>query len=401
MSENAKKRVLFLANGHGEDLMAARILDRMVHEAGERLALHAWPMVGRGRAFRKRGVPLVGLGNRLPSEGFATRSFRLMARDLAAGWVGTHLAQARFAAGLSGQYDLLVAVGDVVPLAASVLARTPFFFVGCAKSEYYTWKYTALEIRLMRRAILAFARDPLTHKRLEKRGVRSRYCGMPFMDGLEPSGEGFGISPGRAVIGLLPGSRSDVLDNAVLLLKVLARVGEQCGAPPVTGLVAAVEGLDENALACAVRQNRLPGWSLEPPDPEVRGAVLALVHENRARALVVKGRFPDVLHESLLVAGLAGTANEQALGLGRPVVTFPAKGIMGRGFVRMKMELFGPAAIRTRPAPQSAARAVCGLLNDPAKRARMGDIGRARMGGPGASGAMARAILDHLERAVP
>src|SRR4030067_897644 len=126
-----------------------------------------------------------------------------------------------------------------------------------------------------------------------------------------------------------------------------------------------------STLRRAPRGRRAP---LLPDDP-ARGIVLKLAHARGPAAGVVKGKFADVLRRSQVVVGLAGTANEQAGGLGKPLITFPGL-IQGPQFVRMKMRLFDAAAIAVPPHPEVVARALVDLLRDPATPARMSRGGR-------------------------
>jgi uncharacterized protein (TIGR03492 family) len=128
-----------------------------------------------------------------------------------------------------------------------------------------------------------------------------------------------------------------------------------------------------------------------------RGLCKAVVHKNRAKIFVYKDRFADILNACQMAVGLAGTANEQAVGLGKPLVTFPAKGPMGKNFVKMKMELFGQSALATKACPKAAANAVVNILKDPQKQAAMGLEGRTRMGAPGASAAIAKTLAGFVE----
>ena len=50
------------------------------------------------------------------------------------------------------------------------------------------------------------------------------------------------------------------------------------------------------------------------------------LRKNGAGLLLAQGRFGDILEASSVCIGLAGTANEQAVGLGKPVVAFPGPG---------------------------------------------------------------------------
>jgi uncharacterized protein (TIGR03492 family) len=394
----ARRSVLFVSNGYGEDWIAGKIIDRL-RVAAPDIVLDAWPMVGPGDAYRERGIPVVGAANLLPSCGFATMSWRLLWADLRAGWLSTHLGQIVAARRLRGRYPLAVAVGDVVVMVAARLARTPFLFVGCAKSSYYSrflTGYTRLEKRLLRRhCLLAFPRDRLTVHELDAARIRNRYVGNPMMDDLEGTGEGFGIPGDRDVVGLLPGSRGEAEDNALHLLAIAAEsavVG--AGRPRLHFLFAVHPRFDEARLAREVGRRPEAGWraATAAAGDAARGLVLRLGHASGVEAWLVKHHLADVLRRAALVVGLAGTANEQAVGLGKPLITFATSGVQGREYVRMKAEYFGDAALEVDPRPARVAEAIFAVLADPARRARMIEAGRERMGDPGASAAIAEAI---------
>jgi uncharacterized protein (TIGR03492 family) len=376
--------ILWLSNGHGEDEIAGRIHDALG------LPGSAWAMVGAGNAWRRRGVPLIGPANLLPSEGFGTLSLKHFVRDLRHGFVATHLRQAAFARGLrrtAPRPRLAVAVGDIVPLAAALLARLPVAVVSCAKSAWYDGQsgHHALDRRLLRRAVAVFARDALTAVRLAAAGVPCRDRGNPMMDGLDPADPAALCPPGETAVALLPGSRADATANARLLLEA---AGLLPGAP--RALIAAAQPLDP---AVAVP----PGWMPAAWDAPLPGAPhLALRHGGGARAVIVTDRFADCLHAATIAIGMAGTANEQAVGLGRPLVAVPGAGNQGTAFVAMKARYFGPAAVAAPRDAAAIARLAAGLLADPAGRAAMAAAGRARMGPPGAAAAIAadlRALL--------
>jgi uncharacterized protein (TIGR03492 family) len=391
--------VLFLSNGHGEDDIAGKIIDRLRRDAPG-LSIHGWPMMGHGAAYRDRGIPLTGRPAHLPSAGFGTLNLSLFWRDLRAGWLSALGGQMRAARGLRAQYQLAVAVGDIVVIAAAVLARLPFLFVASAKSGYYggTTGYNWLEKTLLRRCLLAFPRDLPTADVLKRAGVPSRYVGNPIMDDLEGTDETFGLPPGQSVVGLLPGSRSDLHDNVITLLAAAAATAEGTPGAPLCFLFAAPAVLDPGEVRRRVREEgRAPGWREEAAgldDPQ-RGIVLKLAHVQGPRAWIVQGWFADVLRRSAVVVGVAGTANEQAVGLGRPLITFPTQ-VQGGRFVRMKMQLFDGAALEVPPRPDAVAAALLALLRDPDRMVRMGAIGRQRMGPPGASSAIAETVRAAL-----
>ncbi|MBE7559566.1 hypothetical protein HS125_11665 [bacterium] len=391
-----RRRLLFLSNGPGEDSLAGRILDRLL--PWPEVEVHAWCMVGEGSAYRRRAIPLVGAPNLLPGHGLSLVNPRYLWNDLRAGWITTHWRQYRTTRELRGRYDLAVAVGDVVPIAAASLAGIPFLFVGCAKSAYYgrgPGRYTRLEKYFLRRHCrMAFPRDRWTTDELAGAGVPARYVGNPMMDDLEPTGESFGLPSDTCVITLLPGSRSDTLDNLRELLEMGPAIAAACPRP-AHFLVAAHDDLDASALLLQPPE----GWKATAPRPEerARGVALSVAHESGLGAILVKGRFADAVLRAEVVIGLAGTANEQAIGLGRPVVAFPARGFLGEAYVRMKARYYGPAVLTAARSAEAVAGAVRRIFVEPGLRETMVQAGRERMGGPGASAAIAAEIRRGLE----
>ena len=84
------------------------------------------------------------------------------------------------------------------------------------------------------------------------------------------------------------------------------------------------------------------------------------------------------------VVGLAGTANEQAAGLGKPVVTFPGRGPQFTAeFARMQKRLLGEAVALTEREPALVATELYSVLTDDKRRAAVVRAGRERMGTPG------------------
>jgi uncharacterized protein (TIGR03492 family) len=97
-----------------------------------------------------------------------------------------------------------------------------------------------------------------------------------------------------------------------------------------------------------------------------------------------------------VVIGMAGGANEQAAGLGKPVVAFPGTGPQFTPrFLEEQKRLLGEALVAT-PHWQDAARALARLLDDREERERRGRAGVERFGGAGAAAAIARRLLARL-----
>lgn len=394
--------MLVASNGHGEDDIACKVLACLLDSDHDSPLIDAWPMVGEGRAYRDLGIQTVGPKNTLPSAGFATLDWRLMAADLRSGWIGTHWAQYRFTRRLQSRYDAIIGVGDVIPLLVSRVSRLPMIFIACAKSAYYEAGdgYTSLEKQLMRRCCLAvFPRDRLTSERLRASGVANEYLGNPMMDGLTPGTSIAPDDPGRTWIAMLPGSRKDALDNLLLLLAAASRISVKSDQPMSLGFaIAAHRSLSLRQIAETVIQAGGSGWKpvLDVPSVGTDDTALALAHVSGSRVLIMKDRFADILHAASLAIGMAGTANEQAVGLGLPLITVPSTGVQGRNYARMKMKFFGDSAIMARNDAMNIADVSLSLLQDAAACHRMALAGRERMGQPGASKAIAGRIQDIL-----
>ena len=371
--------VLFVSNGHGEDAIAAAILDELAPDEARRSRIVAWPQVGTGQRYTDRGIVTLGPQQDLPSEGFGTVSLGNFFKDLRAGFVGSYLRQARYARSLRGQAQLLVAIGDIVPLMAGGLSRMRTLFYSAPKSAHYGGYdgHTPIERVFMKRCDAIWTRDPLTADRLTRTGVRAQYLGNPMMDGLEGKSDPRLRPQDRTVAVLLAGSRADAVTNTATLLALLGAAKTPCH-----GLIAAHDGFESENL-----QRELPyGWSVENE---------SFVHSGGATAILLKGRFRDALNAADVAVGMAGTANEQAVGLGIPLIALPGAGNQGAAFQRMKARYFGSSAINVENDPRVGAEAFDALASDPDRRARMAEAGRKLMGPPGGSAAIAKAIAFH------
>ena len=299
------RRVLLVSNGVGEDVIGGGI-GVALEAAGVGVA--AYPLAGYG-AYPSH-ISLLDPRRALPSGGFSLRSgFRHLGADLAAGLIPLWPRQRRTLRRQRGRYDLVVAVGDVYCLWMAAAAATRVAFLATADSVRIAPLGAVARWAVRRHASRIFTRDPETARALVARGLPAVFSGLVAMDHLRPNGELFGLSPTTPVVALLPGSRGDAAANAVLL----ARAAE--------------------AIA-SVRRDVAFLMALAPavPASELIGRMLALDHSSSpSTSAVVVGEaqlhltqaFADALMRATVVIGLAGTANEQAAGLGRPVVAFP------------------------------------------------------------------------------
>jgi len=124
--------------------------------------------------------------------------------------------------------------------------------------------------------------------------------------------------------------------------------------------------------------------------------VASLVHAQLPEVHLIQDALGDLLSHSQLALGQAGTAHEQAVGAGVPVVALhpDPKGPLGWYRGRQK-GLLGDALIVCPEDEEIATQALVRLFEDHEERQRLAQIGRQRMGQPGGSRAIAQWLEAH------
>lgn len=373
-------RLLFVTNGHGEAAIAARIARELPGAQ-----THHFALVGAG--FGDASFIDVGPQRAMPSGGLvAMGNLAAFSRDLRAGFLSLLAAQIGFLRAARSAYDCVVAVGDVYALLLARFTALPTVYVGTAKSVYVV-PYGSLERRVLRGARAVFVRDEATAVDLRAHRVAAQAPGNVIVDLLyDDAASLVWTKPLR--LALLPGSREPAYGDAVLLAAVARRVAELHA--DVEAAISVAPGLDATRFAETLRAD---GWSLqmEAADsfhapPVLRG---------------VRGGLGALLATATVAIGQAGTANEAAAGCGLPVVALETPiGSRAVGWYRMRQaKLLGEALAIVPGDVEGAARAVVALLDDSARRERMGAIGRERMGGSGGAARIAAEIARIAEHA--
>jgi uncharacterized protein (TIGR03492 family) len=406
-------RLLVLSNGHGEDLIALRVVEalRLLRPAVEVAVL---PLVGKGQAFAGAeatgAIQRVGPRRDLPSGGFSNQSLRGLLGDLAAGLPLLSWQQWRLVRRWGQGGDPILAVGDLLPLLLAWAAGGPYGFIGTPKSDHTWasppppgWGHTPLadgyhrlkgsewdpwEWALMarRRCRLVAVRDPLTALGLRRHGVEATAPGNPMMDGFTAEPLPAWLEGERRLL-LLPGSRlPEALGNLERLLGALPSDGE-----PTTVLLATGNRPEPEALAPLLRHRGFEPMAL----PAGSGAAMAW-RRGQLRLLVGPGQFGAWAGWSEVGLATAGTATEQLVGLGVPALSLPGPGPQFKaGFARRQSRLLG-GAVRPCKGRQELAEQLGALLANRAERERLGLIGRERMGPEGGSTGLAAAIAARL-----
>lgn len=367
-------RVLFVSNGPTEDAIGARIAQ------GLGLPTYALPLVGRGKAYEGVAQEVLGPRREMPSGGFLFGSLRNFLADLRAGFLSMTLHQWREARGFLP--DAVVVVGDAYALSVGLWSAKgrPTFHVNPLVSAHYLENASPLEILLdwggsdftpyerwlHRRVQAVFVRDKPSQDRLRALGVAHAYWYGSFaMDLLPPPERDLNPLLGKEpLLALMPGTRGDETFSLPLMLEA----SQQIPLVPVVAWPNEFQALPP-----------LPGWSQE----RVEEGALRLFKDGKT-AWVVRNAFSAILHRSRLALATAGTASEQAAGLGVPVVAFPTPGPQyTRAFARRQKRLLGEALRLTVPDPHRIAQEAVRLLQDPALYTQASLAGRERIGPPG------------------
>ncbi len=367
-------KLLIISNGHGEDSIAAEIVRRLP----KTIEVNAYPTLGDGRAYA--GVcTIVGPRRQLPSEGHRLQGSLI--RDVFAGLgIGPALTFMRKEA---KKYDAILVVGDMLGVVMSWFARRRVrIYLDVYKSGYDN-AYSPSELFILRRtATLVLTRDTILAEQLNAARVNARFAGNAIMDTVVTGKYDAQLHRrNMRAIAVLPGSRASLKDNFGVQLDALRRVP-------------GIEGTDVFAVLArpgdATDLAEASGMRLSPPS---NGSDLGTLSDGRVTVRLSTGSLGAVIAASDVVLGQGGTANLQAMGLGKPVVSFHADGSTARRMARNEA-LAGDARIFTPRDPNAIAAVISKLLADPADRARRGTIGRERMGPPGAIAA----IIDELTK---
>ena len=367
--------ILFLSNGAGEDAIAARIATHL-HRLRPDLELAAFPLEGEGKSYplwmERHGVVATS-----PSGGLSNESWRTLLHDIRSGLFSRLWTQWASLRRLRARTRRLVAVGDLLTvLLGGLCGYRPVVFVGTAKSSYHH-PYSRPEVWALRRwSGQVFPRDPLTAEHLAAAGVPASFEGNAMMDGLEPTGVGLTRVPLPRGVAIFPGSRQATYRELPRLLEVYWGV-RHLG---VAGVVALADSIEIPRLA-----QECPAWVLrELPGP---GLLAQLERPGCQPVRLVRGALGDVLHACQVGLGQAGTAHEQAAGMGLPVVSLHPAG-EPLGWYRGRQKGLLGEALWVVP-PDQAVAALETLFSDSRERERRGAIGRERMGPSGGALRMA------------
>ncbi len=298
-------KILFISNGHGEDLISLRIIQAFTAK-NEENSVFILPMIGEGKIFSKiLNINIIGPQKETSSGGFV-KSIGSLIKDIFSGILFLHYKQIRNAS--KHKYDLVVCVGDFFPFILSYLflKYSKIVLVSTAKSDLFEPHFWIERFILKRAKAIVFARDRITADNLVARDVNAFCLGNVMMDGLKVNRQ-VKKRNDKFVLGILPGSRLEAYKNYELIKKVVLKLPN--------------EWLIKVAVSSNMEKSKF------------------MISEKTETLQIVD--FEELLSLSDLVIGLAGTANEQVIGFGIPLFTFPGYGpqTTRKRFIDQKMLL--------------------------------------------------------------
>lgn len=295
--------ILIVSNGFGEDLIGERIGQSLKKYT---LEITAAPLVGKGTAY---SFKTISSSKMLPSGGFL-RSFRDVIKDIAFGLLKNFWLHYKNLKKLRGNFNKVIIVGDVFCLLFSYLIfKQKCYFLPTAKSHSFS-KHTFIEKWIMKKlCIKIYPRDELTSNDLLPE-LSSKFLGNPMMDSFPHSNKKYSIKPELPVIGFLPGSRSEWIQNLESMMKLSLAINKS------NASIQFMVSLHPDSSLSQINLGQNTDWQYQ----ESIGLI------NRQLTIFETDCFGDFLRWTWLCIGLAGTANEQAHQHNIPIVCFPGFG---------------------------------------------------------------------------
>ncbi|MEL4895048.1 lipid-A-disaccharide synthase-related protein [Crocosphaera sp. Alani8] len=408
------REILVISNGHGEDVIAVSIV-KALREIPHIKKISALPLVGEGYAYKKANIPVIGAVKTMPSGGF-NQDINQLRRDINDGLLILTYNQYLTIKEWAEKGGKILAVGDILPLLLAWVGGGEFAFVATAKSEYYLrdekgWlNSTSLLDRwlgsmffpwerwLMNRSHCrgVFVRDSLTAQILRGFSIPVYDLGNPMMDSfsVQPSLT-FPSEEETLIILLLPGSRMpEAQYNWQLILQAVENIKQAFSQRSLLFLAAITPSFNsipfqEDLIEGGWQKKANNKQNLPLGDDEA-----ILFTHNQTDLILSQQAYGSCLQFSHVGIAMAGTATEQFVGLGKPVISFPGKGPQfTRKFAQNQTRLLG-CSFTLVDTPQEVGHTLKELMDNPKQLEKIVENGQKRLGAPGAAQRIAHCLFD-------
>ena len=314
-------RILFLSNGHGEDLSGSLLAKQLKRDGN---IVNALPIVGKGIHYQKVKIKIIGKTREFSTGGIGYNSLKGRLLEIFGGEIIYLLQKLYLSYKLRKKYDFYIVVGDIVPVFFAWLAKKRFFTYLVAYSSHYEGQlrlpWPCKHFLISKNAKTIYARDFLTANDLTLQ-LRKKvlFLGNPFMDKFFLINQKTKIS--LLCVGLFPGSRfPETIDNLVSILEVLEVMAEISYFQKIEFNFALVNDLSKSMIKQILNKRN---WKnpLESFENDVLKFQYQFITVN-----FKWNSFDEILTKSSFVISMAGTASEQAIGLAKPVIQIEGKG---------------------------------------------------------------------------
>ncbi len=411
LNSKATHSLLFICNGHGEDVIASEIIKRLLKKIKNK-NIEVLPLVGNGDVFDSiisEKFCKIGYLKDLPSGGFSNQSLKGFLLDLFAGFLIDNLRNFLIVKQKSKQNCKIIAIGDFLPLLYAWGSGCEFSFIGTPKSDH-TWssgpgwalsdfyhklkgsEWDPWEMFLMTspRCKNLIMRDKITANNLNRKNINAKYLGNPMMDFVNPKNEKISNIIAFKRIILLVGSRYPEalknLDNFLYCLQDLNFPNDLVILLPLS-INANVIKIQSYLIKYGFIKQTKVDFFIEEDS----------VWKKKDQFIVIgKGKFN--LWASLAEVGLsnAGTATEQITGLGIPSLSLPGSGPQfTKSFAKRQSRLLGGSVLVCKN-KKILLKRLSLLLREKVYRLEQAKIGKTRMGDSGASEKIVNSINPHL-----
>jgi uncharacterized protein (TIGR03492 family) len=403
--------LLFICNGHGEDVIALEIIKRLLKKIKNK-NIEVLPLVGNGDVFnsiQSKNFRKIGYLKDLPSGGFSNQSLKGFLLDLFAGFLIYNLKNFLIVRQKSKHNYKIIAVGDFLPLFFAWSSECEFSFVGTPKSDH-TWssgpgwslsdfyhklkgsEWDPWEMFLMKspRCKSLIMRDEITANNLARKKIHAKYFGNPMMDFVYEKNEKISnIIPYQRII-LLIGSRyPEALNNLDNFLDCLKDFS-------LSEKLLILLPLSINANEIKIQSYFKKYGFLKQSKVKFMIDEDSVWKNKKKYILIGKDKFN--LWANMADVGLsnAGTATEQIAGLGIPSLSLPGSGPQfTNSFAKRQSRLLGGSVLVCRN-KKILLRRLSLLLREKVYRSEQAKIGKKRMGKSGASNKIVDSINFNL-----
>jgi len=314
-------KILVLSNGHGEDLSGSLIAKQLIKSG---YSVNALPIVGKGNHYKKEKIKIIGKTKEFSTGGIGYNSFKGRLSEIFGGEIIYLLRRLYLTYRLRKKYDYFFVVGDIVPVFFAWICRKDYFTYLVAYSSHYEGNlklpWPSKFFLLSQKAKKIYTRDFLTANDLTfQLKKKVSFLGNPFMDKFFPRDKE--LEKSEFSIGLFPGSRfPEMVDNFVLILEVLEAFSDLRYFQKIEYNFAIVNALSASKIK-EIFQNRR--WLyLE----QIKEKYLLKFQYKSLEVNIYWNNFEKILLKSRCCISMAGTAAEQAIGLGKPVIQIEGRG---------------------------------------------------------------------------